>query len=177
MNPETADVGLIDRIVAGFNATGPFQQTEFILAIIGLVITIVGFLITGITAVKALKIAKGIKSKVIAIDSVSDLTKAHTIIDEISRYLRSRTWLGLPERCTALRHILVAVKSSNASLSDEHQKILRKAISTVQAIEQKISANIQTGLTEIEANKTDGILIKVSDSLNTLNIQVKQKVQ
>lgn len=71
-------------------------------SIVGLALTIVGFIFTIITilsskkvAVEAKNAAQGVRDDLLKVDTISDLSKAIAIIEEIKRMNRSRSYISI----------------------------------------------------------------------------------
>ena len=154
----------------GFVTLTPFPQLEF-------GATILGFLITGGSAIAALIVARNVGKKINLASNISDIAKVQSIIEEIRRYLRSGLWYVLPERFTELRHLLVAVRNGGDNFSDEQNQGLDSAINSARALEDVITKNWKTGLNEKQVISADAALRDHADKMNALSIQTRRKVK
>lgn len=158
------------QFVDGFLHAGAFQQAGFF-------ITIFGFVVTAIAAIKALRVATKISDKIIALDKITDVATAISLIDEIRRNIRVSAWVLLPDRCTELRQLLVRLNDNEAEYPDIHYKALKKAITEIRRIEDLINIAGSTGLAPDKANDISKLLRDHSDKLNELSIEIKRRAK
>ena len=83
--------------------------------IFGLLLTIIGFAITifGVfrakgAAQRADEATRNLKSMMLRIDTVADLSAAMAVMDELKRLHRDDDWTLLPERYSTLRRTLIS---------------------------------------------------------------------
>ncbi|MFH1158245.1 MAG: hypothetical protein V1721_05105 [Pseudomonadota bacterium] len=108
-----------------FSTGSPFEQW-------GIVLTILGFAITGYSSFRAMKAAeaakeaaKEAKEKILFLDVMAESAAALAKIDEIKRLQNDEEWRYLPEKYTELIKKLVVVrKYMEPSLTDVQKKVL-----------------------------------------------------
>lgn len=154
--------------LTGWAAQTGFQRLDFLL-------TVIGFLITGGSALGAFITAYKIKNKINLVANISDLGEVLYVIDEIRRYLTLEIWAVLPDRYNHLRRLLVSIKSSG-DLSSKQIAVIEKIIADQKVLEEVMLNNWKTGLSAKNAKSADSYLRNHSDSIYMLSIQTKKKV-
>lgn len=153
-------------------------------SIIGLIITLIGFLITIITLNKtkkaseiATKAVKAIQHDLKKIDTVTNLSSVLTEMEEIKRLHREKNYSQLLDKYSKLRVSLISVKSSNPALTEEDSTILQGAITQLKASEKIIDKHLHTNVNSQPDNvKLNGLISNHIDKLQEVLIRVKSKV-
>jgi hypothetical protein len=99
------------------------KQLGDLASIIGVFISIIGFIVTIFNVLRSKSAAKQaeqaalkIREDIKRIDIVAEISAAKGAIDEIKRLQRQEAWEILPDRYSALRTLLISIKSSNPDL-------------------------------------------------------------
>jgi hypothetical protein len=95
----------------------------------GFAFTLYGVHKTKTAAERAEQAARTTRDSVRLLDTVVDFSAAISILEEIKRLHRATQWSVLPDRYTALRKILVALRTSNPKLSDGQRTTIQNAVS------------------------------------------------
>lgn len=150
-------------------------------SIVGLALTIVGFIFTIITilsskkvAVEAKNAAQGVRDDLLKVDTISDLSKAIAIIEEIKRMNRSHNYNQLIERYSELCRITTTIKESNRKLPDEHIEYLQGGILHFRAQERKIEQSIATKRI-IAVPQTNSVLSNTADNFTQILATLRDK--
>lgn len=152
-------------------------------SIIGVIITIIGFFVTIFNVLRsksaatqaeqtALKIREDIKR----IDIVAEISAAKGAIDEIKRLQRQEAWNILPDRYSALRTLLISIKSSNPDLPDKYKRALQNAIQHSKGIEEQIDGKIDESLKPSDTARLNAIISSQADALQEILAEIKNKI-
>lgn len=137
-------------------------------SILGLVITVVGFVFTLISVTKskdaakrAEKASKEAVGLIKIFDTVADVSSAVAIMDEIKRLHRHNAWSIILDRYSALRKIFVEIKENGNDFLPSEKETLERSILIVDSLERKVEAIIGKG------NKPDSTKLnkEISESL------------
>jgi phosphoglycerate-specific signal transduction histidine kinase len=116
-----------------------------IASIVGVLLTIAGFIVTIIivwrsksAAEHASQAARDTRDSIARHNAIVDLTAAMTIMDEIKRLQRNGVWAVIPDRYSQLRQRLTAIKAAHADLSDAQRQKLEEAVGTFARLERKV---------------------------------------
>jgi hypothetical protein len=93
-----------------------FSVVGFPLAVIGLLITIFSVWRTKTAAEQARQAAMAARESIASYDAIADLSSAMSIMEEIKRHQRQRTWSILPDRYSDLRRRLMTIRNRRSSL-------------------------------------------------------------
>ncbi|QQS36833.1 MAG: hypothetical protein IPM56_02415 [Ignavibacteriales bacterium] len=152
-------------------------------SIFGLIITIIGFVITFIKVRQSKNAAE--LAQVISLKLREDLQRTDTVIefsaaiismDEIKRLHRQRAWEILPERYTSLRKSLISIKSSNDKLSIEQMRKLQSAIQNLKSIEEQVDFAIIHKKEPDNVDKLNKIIALQADKLTEVLIEIRNKI-
>jgi hypothetical protein len=114
-----------------------------IAGIAGLAITLVGFVWTIRSVMKARRSVEDMRQRVTQMDTVSDLTSVVETMEHIRRLLRHEAWPETLDLYSRIRRALVQVRANYSSLPEEHQTRLQGTITQTRnlqgAVEQAIA--------------------------------------
>lgn len=118
-------------------------------SIIGLVVTIVGFIFTIIkvtnsknAATHAEEAVHSVRQDLRLYQTVHGFSSSVTTMEEIKRLHRSEEWHLLPDRYSNLRKSLITIRCENPVLSDDDQKGIQAAITQFSSLETLIEKHI-----------------------------------
>jgi hypothetical protein len=153
-----------------------------IVGIIGVVISVIGFLYTLHQVKKTKNAAEAskeaaleTKDKIRNLDSVIDFSTVLTIIEEIKRHQRGGNWVVLPDRYSALRSKLVAIKSQCPGITDLQKSVLQGAITQFKNIEGKIDVALTDHSTP-DVTKLNRLVSAEFDRLNEVLLELKTQI-
>ena len=116
-----------------------------IASLLGVFLTIAGFIVTIIVvwrsksaAEQAKQAAEDTRDSIARYDAVADLAAAMTIMDEIKRLQRNGVWAVLPDRYSELQRRLTGIKTAHADLSETQRQNLEEAVGTFARLEKKV---------------------------------------
>ena len=154
-----------------------------IASILGLLITIIGFIITFIkvrqsknAAELAQEISLKLRDDLQRTDTVIEFSSAITSMDEIKRLHRKGAWEILPERYTALRKSLITIKSNNDNLSNEQMQKIQSAIQNLKSIEEQVDTAIIRKKEPENVDKLNKIIALQTDKLTEVLIEIRNKI-
>lgn len=114
-------------------------------SILGVLVALVGFWITIVNVKRSRRAARRAESAanqalegVRRVDTVQNLSKAISIVEEMQRLNRTKEWKVLLDRHSTFRNILIEVRGSTPNLNDEHKKDILAGINHSQAMSHKI---------------------------------------
>jgi hypothetical protein len=113
--------------------------------VLGLGISIVGFLVTAIAAIKAKNAAQAarraaaeMKSELNKFDIVKNLSETMMSLEEVKTLQRNGVWELLPAKYAEIRKGLLTAKLLAPGLTPAHRKAIQSAIQTCASVENEI---------------------------------------
>ncbi|MBA5706810.1 hypothetical protein DT037_06930 [Pseudomonas fulva] len=150
-------------------------------SIIGLVISIIGFIWTirasvssKEAAVQTKFVVESIKNDLRRIDAVSDFSTAVAIMEEIKRLHRLNSLQLLPERYSQLTKFLISIRSSNSLISDDDREVIQSAIAQFASLERLVEGFLHDGQGRIDTPKMNASVSKQVEAVQGLLIRIKQ---
>lgn len=145
-------------------------------SIIGLLVSIVGFILTvwnvresKAAAVLAREASEAARDEVLRGNAIFDLAKAVTTMEEIKRLQRQGAWLVLPDRYSSVRTALTSIRASKPDLSDDGNAAIQGAVSQFRALEKKVeSANASGDYTSLKVSTLNDIVSQQIEKLSEL---------
>jgi hypothetical protein len=160
------------------------DQWGAIASVVGLGLTIIGFVVTIIgvwrskaAAEQAQRAAESTRTSLAHYDAIADLSSAAAIMDEIKRLQRHGAWTVLPDRYGDLRRKLVALKGSPAQLSHEQRLVLQGTIETFADLERKVERSISTGSSPPNPAKLNDIVSAELDEVHAVLLAVQHSLR
>jgi hypothetical protein len=148
--------------------------------LVGLAITVIGFVVTIITAWKsksaaerAEKAAKEARSNLLRVDSISGISSTIAGLQDIKRLHRSGSWDGMPERYGVQRRMLIEVRTGNSKLTDQQRSTLQSAIQQLSLMEQQIEEHLARPDNPVDTARLNRIISRQADALTRLLTELK----
>ncbi len=153
-------------------------------SIMGLFVTIIGFIITIFNVIKSKnssKVAEETVSKVRQdlrlYQTVNGFSDALATMDEIKRLHRQTEWKLLPDRYNSLRKSLISIRCENPILSDNDQKEIQSAISQFSALETLIDKHLLAdNNTPIDIPKINKQVSKQIDRIQEILVRLNSNI-
>ena len=142
--------------------------------IVGVLISIVGFIVTIIAVRKSRKAAEEARNAVRLGETVSVISEAVAILEQISHHIRAEKWEIAQDRCITLRKTLIGIKAENPHLSAIHSKKLQSAIQHLTNIDKEIFASDPTG-SGILKNTMGTVFPGLINSLHAVLSEIKHQ--
>jgi len=111
---------------------------------IGLVITIISFIIIRRNVLKTKNISAQVRKDISLQSSVVDFSAALSTMEDIKIFHRKNAWEILPAKYSSLRSTLITIRESNPDMPVENKNIIQSAISTLSNTEHIIEQTIQS---------------------------------
>ena len=118
--------------------------------VVGLCISVIGFLVTLVgvvrsrkSAEKAAKAAADARESIREFETVVEFAEAISLLEEIRRAHRQEQWALLPDRHAAIRKRLLSLKASRSQLSETHLAAVQNALVNITNIEQVVERGLQ----------------------------------
>lgn len=153
-------------------------------SIAGVVISVIGFLVTWRNVTTSRKAADQARVAVMRVredlakyDVIAELGAAVAIMDEIKRLNRHGAWPILPDRYSALRQRLITIRASNLDLSEPHLADLNGAIQQIRNLEQTVeSALSKQGQAELDKARFNSVVSKQLDKMTEVLVSIRTDV-
>lgn len=113
-----------------------------LVSLIGFGLTIRNVLQSKKAAVEAKQAAENARSEIHRTDAIIVLAEAATAMEEIKRLQRQKAWAILPDRYSALRNALTAIRTSQTQLTEQQKSSLLGAIEQFRSIENRIDRSL-----------------------------------
>jgi hypothetical protein len=108
------------------------------ISLFGFALTLVGIFLSRRAAEQARCAAEEARDSIRLFDAVVDFSMAITILEEVKRLHRVGQWSLLPDRYSAIRKILITLRSSRVDLSEAQLAIIQGALTTLRSIEKAV---------------------------------------
>jgi hypothetical protein len=144
--------------------------------LVQLVVTFVGFGLTIAAAVIAARAANGAKTAIIRSQTLSDFGAAIIMMEEIKRLHRIQAWSIVPERYSALRAILISIRTSNPNLPSDQLAALQTAIKNFSDFEGTVERSISANKAMPNPAKFNSIVSAQVDRLNEILSAIQQDI-
>ena len=141
----------------------------------GLALTIWAVLKAKKAAEQARDAAQQVKERIAGLDTLSDVSAAITIMDEIKRLQRLRAWPLVLDRYSVLRRHLVRIEQLNAGLTEEQRTQIARSIAQFRIIEAKVErATVTDQLAQIDSAAFNRTISDRIDELEGIMTAIKQ---
>jgi hypothetical protein len=156
-----------------------------IASIIGLLLAIIGFTITVYQIRSAKNAAKQAEEEVRKLretlrktDTVTDLSIAISVMEEIKRLHRAEEWDKTVEYYADIRGKLITINTDNPNLSEEQRNELIGIITVFKNIESKIekSINSPSPIKGVNAANLNKIVSEQMDKVRAILTSLKQRI-
>jgi hypothetical protein len=148
--------------------------------LVGLGVTIVGFVVTIINVLKsksaaerAERAAQEARSNLLRVDSIALISSIIAGLEDVKRLHRSGSWQGMPERYGVQRRMLISVRAGNLTLRDAQKTTLQSAIQQLSAMEKQIEEHLANPGNAPDIANLNGIISKQADKLTQLLTELK----
>ncbi len=94
-------------------------------------------------ATLAKKAAENARDEIFRSSTMIELAAATSSLNEIKRLQRSGGWQDLPDKYSALRSSLIAIRAGSKALEEHHKVAIQDAIAQIRTIEGKIERAIE----------------------------------
>ncbi|MCO7506310.1 MULTISPECIES: hypothetical protein [Pseudomonas] len=150
--------------------------------ILGLIVSVIGFIWTVRAAVSSRDAALQTKAVVQDIrndmrrtETVSDFSAAVAIMEEIKRLHRLQSLELLPDRYSQITKFLIGVRSANPLLTEDEHKVIQSAITQFSALERLIDGCLAK-TTQLDTAKVNGLVSKQLEAVHGLLVSMKSKI-
>jgi hypothetical protein len=154
-----------------------------IASIVGLLVSLIGFVITIRVAWRSKKAAElaqeevaKIRSELIRSMTIVDFASAVMAMDEIKRLHRDGAWNILPARYTALRRMLIAIRSANPGLNEVYQTVIQRALQQFRSIEHVVERALAMQQPPADPARLNRIVSDQIDALSEILETMKQDI-
>jgi hypothetical protein len=152
------------------------NQVGQIASILGVMIALVGFILTIRAATRAENAATKALESVRRVETVENISKATAILEEILRMNRdNKNWNIVLDRHLSVRNLLGEIKSANVNITELQKTTIQATITHSVAIANKIEIalgkdQIPTGIAQM--NK---VLSEQVDNLNSVRVEIRHE--
>jgi hypothetical protein len=159
------------------------QHWGDIASVLGVLVSLVGFGITiwGVlrsksAAQKAQEEVARVRETMLRLDTVMQFSEAITIMDEIKRLHRASAWVMLPDRYSALKRILISIRTLDFDINDDRKTVLQSAIQHFSDIEKKVEKSLATQSNLPNVARLNEIVSIQLDKLNEVLASIRQEI-
>ena len=152
-------------------------------SVLGVLIALVGFGITIYNVVRSRKssdraetAANQALQSVRYIDTVQNLSKAISIMEEIQRLNRAKEWKVLLDRHLNFRSILIEVKGAADSLGDGHLASIQSGILQSRLISHKIESALGKDAEPKDVALMNRVLSEQTEKLGAILVDIKMSI-
>jgi len=155
-------------------------------SIFGVLISLFGFWITivGVTrarsaARRAEQAARDTRKSIKLLDSVAEFATAITMIDEIKRLNRESAWRVIPDRFSALKRVLVNIRSGEPRLTDDQRRTIQKAVQDLADLESLVERAIESTKDSseiLDVPRINRVISGHADRLSEIVINLRDRV-
>jgi hypothetical protein len=160
----------LDRTRAGDFAS----VAGLLVSLLGFGFTIYAVLTTKKAAQAAERATRALREKLSTYDSISTISAAITAISEIRRLHLDGKWTLLPDRYSALRQSLIAIRGGQANLTDGQEELLQGAIQQFAELERQVDRVIVEPERVPDRVKLNRTVSSQADRLMELLTQLKK---
>lgn len=154
-----------------------------IASIAGFFLSLVGFGWTVWLAWQARSAAKAAeraaseaRRAIIRSQTIAEVAQILVIMEEIKRLHRVAAWPILLERYSTLRRMLVAVRSDNPEMSNEHKSAIQSAIQTFKNLEDEVEATPPPERERLNPARFNTLVSTRIDEIGDLLTRMKQDI-
>lgn len=154
-----------------------------IASVIGLIITIISFIVILINVLRSKRAAEQakiavdqVRENLLKMNTIAEFSSALSSMDEIRRLHRQEAWAILPDRYSALKKSLISIKGSNPNMSDEYKKVIQSAIQIFSSIESEVETALSLKQSPQDVAKLNQAISKQIDKLQQILIEIKNQI-
>jgi hypothetical protein len=154
-----------------------------IASVIGLIITIISFIVILINVLRSRRAAEQAKIAVAQVrddlskvDTVAEFSTALSAMEEIRRLHRKDAWEILPDRYSSLRKSLISIRSSNPDMLKEYKKAFQSAIQIFSSIEDQVEVALSQKKSPPDAAELNKVISIQIDKLQEILIEMKNQI-
>jgi len=181
--PSFAQIWFRGSTLEGFNQFLADYRIGDYAGIFGLLVSVVGFILTvrasvssKNAAVQTRSVVESMRNDLRRVDTVSDFSTAVAIMEEIKRLHRLNSLQLLPERYSQLTKFLINIRSSNPLLSGEDQKLVQGAITQFSALERLVEGCLHDSVEKIDMPTMNALVSKQMEAVQGLLIRIKVQI-
>ena len=152
-------------------------------SLIGLIVTFVGFGVTLWNVIRSKRAAeeaeravKRMRELLVQTNTISEFSSAVVAMDEIRRLHRAAVWAVLPDRYSALKRCLIAVRAANPTMSESHKAAIQAAILHFTAMERKIEETLANKSAPPDVARLNKIVSSQLDSLAEVLAEIQDQI-
>jgi len=109
------------------------------------------------------------------IDTVTELTSAINLADEIKTLQRTNAWALVPEKYSKLRKHLIEIRESEKELEEKYQEFIQGAITQFSSSEKEIDVHLKNKTTP-DSSKLNSLVSKHTDNLQSVLVSLKVEI-
>jgi hypothetical protein len=156
------------------------------LNIAGIVLTLIGFWITISSSWKArdaadlarCEVAK-VRDDLRKVNTVADISQALFLIEECKKLHRDNKWPLLPDKYSALKHLLITIRSTYTDFSEDQKSAIQSTTTELTNIEvqiEKFLSSQKIAKSIPDASKLNTALTKHSDNLREILAYIRNDI-
>ena len=153
-----------------------------IASVIGVLIAVIGFGITIRNVMKSKEAADRAEiaanktlERVRYVDTVQNLSRAISVIEEIQRLNRAEEWKILLDRHLVFRNILTEVRGSTLNLKDNHRAIIQNGITHSSSMSNKIEIALDQDTQPTGIPRMNRVLSTQVEKLGDILVEMRRE--
>lgn len=163
---------------------GPFVAyvIDDLSSIIGVLIALIGFSVTirnVLTSKQAAGRAESAANRAVEsvrhIDTVHNLSKAISLVEEIKKLNRDKEWKFALDRHSTFRDILIEVKGAITDLDNDHQANLDDGITKSTAMSDDIEVALEKNKEPTDIARMNNILSRQAEKLKDMSVAIRMR--
>lgn len=154
-----------------------------IASVIGLIITIISFIVILINVLRSKRAAEQarkavaqVRDDLLKVDTVAEFSSALSYMEEIRRLHRKEAWEILPDRYSALKRSLISIKGLNPDMPDKYKRAIQSAIQIFSSIEGRVETALSRKESPQDVAELNQIISKQIDKLQQILVEIKNQI-
>ena len=147
-----------------------------LVALIGFAVTIWNSLQSKRAAETAERVVNKIRQDLTRSDTIAELSKIITSLEEVRRLHREQAWSVLPDRYSSLQSALVTIKGISNDLTDEDLVTIQGTIGQISSISQQVEKKLAQKDTAIDVVRVNNILAEETKCLQEILVSIRMKI-
>lgn len=158
------------------------NQVGAIASVLGVIVSVIGFTVTLYNVARSKSAATRAETAAVEaqksarlFDTVADVSKAISMMEEAKRLNRAGEWKVLLDRYGEIRRTLNEIRSANPNLNDTHKSDIQSTIGQLATIENSIEESLQKNVNPADVAKFNKLISRQIEKLDVVLVEIKSK--
>lgn len=155
-----------------------------IASLAGLIISVVGFLLTLHSVRRSRSAAEGARraaeqtrASLLHVDAIADLSAAISVMEEIKRLQRESAWRIVPDRYSSLRQKLIRIRNTSPDLSEDDGLAIAEATGQFAELEQRVERFLAKGAAPPNPAKLNEAVGAQLDRVEAILVALQRRIR